>query len=72
MNIYIVPIADYPTIKVEKIVANSLEQAEDKLYQRLFDKYEYAEADDLNSLRKELRKNDILVGDLYDIEDFVV
>lgn len=72
MNIYIVPIADYPTVKVERIVANSLEQAEDKLYQRLFDKYEDVEADDLNSLRKELRKNDILVGDLYDIEDFVV
>lgn len=72
MNIYIVPIADYPTVKVEKIVANSLRQAEDKLYQRLFDKYEDVEADNLNSLRKELRKNDILVGDLYDIEDFVV
>lgn len=70
MNIYIVPIYDGPDIWIERIVANSLEQAEDHLYYDLYDRYEFAIAQDFDSLRIELAENGIMIGDLYDLEDF--
>lgn len=70
MNIYLIPICDQSDNYIQKIVANSLEQAKERLYNELFDRFDWTESDNLDDLRKELTEDGIFVGDFYDIEDF--
>jgi hypothetical protein len=70
VNIYLIPICDQSDNYIEKVIANSLEQAKERLYNELFDRFDWTESDNLDDLCKELTEDGIFVGDFYDIEDF--
>lgn len=70
MNIYLCPICVGTKVSIEKIAAMSEKAAEDKLYNRLFDRFEWLEGDNLAEITKELADEGVYLGTLYDLEDF--
>lgn len=68
MNKYIIPICNITESKVyNKIVfAKSYSACQDKIMQEFAD---YAEHDDWNEFLDDLDKNDILIGEINDIEE---
>jgi len=70
VNIYLIPICDQSDNYIEKVIANSLEQAKERLYNELFDRFDWTESDNFDDLCTELAEDGIFVGDFYDIEDF--
>lgn len=67
MNKYIIPICILPESKIyiEKIVANSLSECQDKLMTKFS---EYSDEMEYHEFVKDLDSKDILVGDILDIE----
>lgn len=73
MNTYLFPLCDVneDISWIEKIKARSLSHAEDKLVQMLLDDYEDLDLpDDLSEMRRILSSKGIVLGELYDIEEF--
>ena len=73
MNTYLVPICDTNdnAVWIEKIRARNLSSAKEKLIQMLMDDYEDLDLpDDLKSIEEILSSNGVLVGELYDVEEF--
>jgi len=70
MNTYLIPICDGDNNIIKSIVANSLNQAKDKLYNYLFNKYDSASSEDLEELCDELLDDNVVVGNIYELEDF--
>lgn len=71
MTKFIYPVYNYydGSTYIEVVVANSVEDAKDKVIQRYFDMYDDLESDNWEDFLIELdSKLSILIGDLYDIE----
>lgn len=73
MNTYLFPICDVKDniVWIEKIRARSLSSAEEKLVQMLMEDYEeYDLPDDMSEIERILSSKGIILGELYDIEEF--
>lgn len=73
MNTYLFPICDSNEniVWIEKIKARNLSSAKEKLVQMLLEDYEDLNLpDDLNEMEKILNSNGLILGELYDIEEF--
>jgi hypothetical protein len=68
MNKYIIPVCDINKSKVYNltIMATSYSDCEDKIIEK-FSKY--SESDDYDEFLDDLDKNDILIGQITDIEE---
>ena len=68
MNKYIIPVCDINKSKVYNlsIMATSYSDCEDKIIEK-FSKY--SESDDYNEFLDDLDKNNILIGQITDIEE---
>lgn len=73
MNTYLFPMCDVKDniAWVEKILARNLASAEEKLIQLLIEDYEeYDLPDDMSEIKRILSSQGIILGELYDIEEF--
>lgn len=73
MNTYLFPICDVNDniVWIEKIRARNLTTAKEKLVQMLMEDYEeYDLPDDLREMERILNSKGIILGELYDIEEF--
>lgn len=73
MNTYLFPICDVRDniAWIEKIRARNLASAKEKLVQMLMEDYEeYDLPDDMSEIERILSSNGIILGELYDIEEF--
>lgn len=73
MNTYLFPICDTNDniVWIEKIRARNLTIAKEKLVQMLMNDYEDLNLpDDLSEMEKLLNSNGIILGELYDVEEF--
>lgn len=73
MNTYLFPICDVRDniAWIEKIRARNLTSAKEKLVQLLMEDYEeYDLPDDMNETKRILSSKGIILGELYDIEEF--
>lgn len=73
MNTYLFPICDVNDniVWIEKIRARNLTTAKEKLVQMLMEDYEeYDLPDDLREMERILNSKGIVLGELYDIEEF--
>lgn len=71
MNTYLVPICDANLNWIEPIHAHSIAEAKDKLVQILLSEWEDLNLpDDLHDMVEILSSYGIVVGELYDIEEF--
>ena len=71
MNTYLIPMNEGTGPYIKKIIANSEQIAEEKLYRQLYDKYEFVEGDTLAEIRGQLFEEGIDVGQIYDIDEFM-
>lgn len=71
-NKYIIPVCDKQADQVWNytIIANSISQCEEKLVKKILEEYETLDGDSIsyNDFIEYLSENDILVGDITDIE----
>lgn len=73
MNTYLFPICDVKDniVWIEKVRARNLSSAEEKLVQMLMEDYEeYDLPDDMSEIERILSSKGIILGELYDIEEF--
>lgn len=73
MNTYLLPICDTNdnVVWIEKIRARNLFHAKEKLIQMLMDDFEDLDLpDDLKSIEEILSSNGVILGELYDVEEF--
>lgn len=71
MNTYLFPICDVSNnvVWIEKIRARNITLAKEKLVQMLMEDYDDL-PDDLNEIETILSSKGIILGELYDIEEF--
>ena len=71
MNTYLFPICDVSNnvVWVEKIRARNITLAKEKLVQMLMEDYDDL-PDDLNEIETILSSKGIILGELYDVEEF--
>lgn len=73
MNTYLFPMCDVKDniAWIEKILARNLTSAEEKLIRLLMEDYEeYDLPDDMSEIKRILSSQGIILGELYDIEEF--
>ena len=70
MNTYLIPICDNGDNYIEKVIANGLSQAKERLYKELYDRFDWCESEDFENLVTELGAEGIYVGDFYDVAEF--
>lgn len=71
MNTYLLPVSDDKGPWIEKVYAKGISEAEDKFVKLLADAYEFIDyGGSFNDMLETLQDHDILVGDIYDIEEF--
>lgn len=73
MNTYLFPICDVRDniVWIEKIRARNLASAKEKLVQLLMEDYEeYDLPDDMNEIERILSSKGVILGELYDVEEF--
>lgn len=68
MNKYVIPICNIPENQIYNliIIANSYESCQEKIMDRLS---KYSDSYDYETFLKDLDKQDILVGEISDIEE---
>lgn len=71
MNTYLFPICDVSNniVWIEKIRARNIALAKEKLVQMLMEDYDDL-PDDLNEIETILSSKGIILGELYDVEEF--
>lgn len=69
MNTYLIPIKEEGILYIKKIVAPSEQDANDKLFDYLYNKYDTIEGDALEDIRIQLRDMDVEFGQLYDYDE---
>ena len=71
MNTYLFPICDVSNnvVWIEKIRARNIALAKEKLVQMLIEDYDDL-PDDLNEIETILSSKGIILGELYDVEEF--
>ena len=71
MNTYLFPICDVSNnvVWIEKIRARNITLAKEKLVQMLMEDYDDL-PDDLNEIETVLSSKGIILGELYDVEEF--
>ena len=71
MNTYLFPICDVSNnvVRIEKIRARNITLAKEKLVQMLMEDYDDL-PDDLNEIETILSSKGIILGELYDVEEF--
>lgn len=71
MNTYLFPICDVSNnvVWIEKIRARNITLAKEKLVQMLMEDYDDL-PDDLNEIETILSSKGIILGELYDVEEF--
>ena len=71
MNTYLFPICDVSNnvVWIEKIRARNITLAKEKLVQMLMEDYDNL-PDDLNEIETILSSKGIILGELYDVEEF--
>lgn len=71
MNKYIVPysIIDRDSVKIKVINAHSIQECEEKFMTFMADYLDSDDWDDWNEFKQDLLEHDIIVGEIYDIEE---
>lgn len=68
---YLMPVCDSDGCYISHVTARSHNEAEEKLIQELVETYELDNTVySLNELKEVLNEYDIVIGDIYDIEEF--
>ena len=68
---YLMPVCDSEGCYISHATARSHNEAEEKLIQELVETYELDDTVySLNELKEILNEYDIIIGDIYDIEEF--
>lgn len=71
MNTYLLPVSDSDGPWIEKVSAKSFSEAEAKFVKSFADDYDCVDyGGDLEDTRESLKGIGILIGDIYDIEEF--
>lgn len=71
MNTYLLPLSDEGGPWIEKVYAKGISDAENKFIKLLADSYDFIDyGGSFNDMVDNLQDHDILVGDIYDIEEF--
>jgi hypothetical protein len=72
MNIYLCPILDDNGIYIRKFIFPNREQCEDKIKSIYTEKYDVDDTLDFDAFCEELcNRFDILIGDIYEIDEFM-
>lgn len=68
---YLMPVCDPDGCYISHVTAGSHNEAEEKLIQELVETYEFDDTVySLDELKEVLNEYDIVIGDIYDIEEF--
>lgn len=71
MNTYLLPLCDSDGPWIESVIAKGIVEAESKFVKSMADSYDFVDyGDNFNSMKETMQENHILVGDIYDIEEF--
>lgn len=71
MSTYLIPISDGASAEILKTSARSFTEAEDKFVKLLASKYECVDlGGSFNDAQQELFDSNIIVGEVYDIDEF--
>lgn len=71
MNTYLLPVSDGDDCWIEKTLAKGVLEAEDKFINKLAEVYEFIDyGDTFDSVKATAYDNGLIIGEIYDIEEF--
>ncbi len=70
MNTYLVAICDNGELYIRDCQAHSMKNAKEKFARQFIEEFSQIDSDTWDDILEELKKDNIIVGDIYDIAEF--